>query len=231
MNKIKILLAEDDENFGILLVDFLQMNNYNVVWRKDGVEALQEFKTNKFDMCLFDAMMPRKDGFTLAKDVRNINREIPIMFLTAKGLDDHIIKGFKSGADDYVTKPFNPEEFVLRIKAVLKRTLKSEDENKTTKYEIGKYKFDYIEQKLTGAENTYNLTTKETELLKLLCENLNGLLNREFALKNIWGESNFFTARSMDVYISKLRKYLSEDKTIKITNVHGVGYRMNVGNE
>ena len=231
MEKIKILLAEDEENFGILLVDFLQINNYSVIWCKDGVEALQEFTSNKFDLCLFDAMMPRKDGFTLTKDIRNINEEIPIILLTAKGSSQDIVKGFKCGADDYITKPFNPEEFVLRIKAVLKRTLKSEEENKTTKYEIGKYKFDYIEQKLTGAKNTYNLTTKETELLKLLCKNLNGLLSREFALKSIWGESNFFTARSMDVYISKLRKYLSEDETIKITNVHGVGYRMNVVNE
>jgi len=228
MKRNKILLAEDDKNLGSILKEFLQLKDYEVKWSLDGVEAWKIYNETKFDLCLFDIMMPQKDGFTLAKEIRKTDKEIPIIFLTSKSLPEDKIEGFKIGGDDYITKPFNTEELLLRIKAILKRTQKDANTNQTTQFKIGKYKFDSDSRMLKFGNNTITLTSKESELLKLLCEHENKILKREIALNMIWKESNYFTARSMDVYITKLRKYLSEDTSVTITNFHGVGYMMSI---
>lgn len=228
MERNKILLAEDDKNLGSILKEFLQLKDYEVKWSLDGVEAWKIYNETKFDLCLFDIMMPQKDGFTLAKEIRKTDKEIPIIFLTSKSLPEDKIEGFKIGGDDYITKPFNTEELLLRIKAILKRTQKDANTNQTTQFKIGKYKFDSDSRMLKFGNNTITLTSKESELLKLLCEHENKILKREIALNMIWKESNYFTARSMDVYITKLRKYLSEDTSVTITNFHGVGYMMSI---
>ncbi len=229
-NAPRILLAEDDRNFGIVLKDFLEINQFDVQLCKDGVEALQVFTSGEFDLCLLDVMMPRKDGFTLAADIRKMDETIPIIFLTASSLKEDMMNGFKIGADDYIIKPFDSELLLLKIKAVLKRALDADKKfEETYLFEIGKYTFNHKLRTLEIDGKSQKLSPKEGELLKLFCFYMNDILPRHKALKTIWGTDNYFTARSMDVYITKIRKFLKEDPNIDIINVHGNGYRMVVG--
>ena len=227
MGKIKILLAEDDQNLGSILKDFLKIKNYDVVHAFDGKEAFDLFLTSDFNICVFDIMMPKLDGFNLAKQIRESGSKIPVIFLTAKSLSEDKIEGFKIGADDYITKPFNTEELLLRIEAIMRRV--NSDSGKadfSDKFMIGKYKFDYNKRMLEINETKLKLTSKENELLKLLCLKKNEILERSAALKTIWKEDNYFTSRSMDVYITKLRNYLKEDNSIEIINIHGSGFKL-----
>lgn len=224
--KLRVLLAEDDVNLGYLLEQYLSSKSFEVSLFADGEKAYNAFMKNEYDICIFDVMMPKKDGFSLAKDVRLLNNEIPIIFLTAKNLKEDILEGFKTGADDYLTKPFNMEELLMRIEAVLRRSKGLANQNQT-KFQIGKYSFDSNKQLLTFEQDEpVKLTTKESELLKLLANNLNKVLERNFALKTIWRDDNYFNARSMDVYITKLRKHLKADPNIEIINVHSKGYKL-----
>ncbi|MCQ2214349.1 MAG: response regulator transcription factor [Bacteroidales bacterium] len=220
----KILLAEDEENLGLMLSEYLEMKGYSTELTHDGEEAYNAFVANKYDICIFDVMMPKKDGFTLAKEIRMVNAEVPIIFLTAKNMKEDILQGFKAGADDYLSKPFSMEELILRIEAILRRT--SGNNTIQDVYMLGQYKFDTQKQQLIFKDNVIKLTTKESELLKLLCTNANKVLERNLALKTIWVDDNYFNARSMDVYITKLRKHLKEDPSVEIINVHGKGYKL-----
>ena len=221
--KLKILLCEDDENLGMLLREYLQAKGYMAELCPDGEAGYKAFLKTKFDICVLDVMMPKKDGFTLAQEIRQANSEIPIIFLTAKTLKEDILEGFKIGADDYITKPFSMEELVFRVEAILRR-VRGKKEN--TLYHIGKFVFDTQKQLLTIGEKQTKLTTKENELLALLCSHANEILQRDFALKTIWIDDNYFNARSMDVYITKLRKHLKDDDDIEIINIHGKGYKL-----
>ncbi len=223
--KIRILLAEDDENLGSLLQEYLQAKNFETDWVTNGDKAFRYFEQYHYDLCIFDVMMPVKDGFSLATDVRVMNSKIPIIFLTAKSMKNDVLEGFSRGADDYITKPFSMEELLFRIEAILRRTKGKMGEEKNS-WEIGSYIFDVKKQQLVLGEKIQKLTTKETDLLKLLCNNMNEVLERNFALKAIWIDDNYFNARSMDVYITKLRKYLKEDTRVQIINVHGKGYKL-----
>jgi DNA-binding response OmpR family regulator len=227
MNEIKyrILLAEDDENLGSLLQEYLQAKNYEADWVNNGEKAFRHFEQFHYDLCLLDVMMPVKDGFTLASEIRILNSDIPIIFLTAKSMKEDVLEGFSLGADDYITKPFSMEELLFRIEAILRRSkgTRGGDKNQWT---IGEFTFDAQKQILTRPGMEQKLTTKESELLKLLCNNLNQVLERNFALKAIWIDDNYFNARSMDVYITKLRKYLKADPNVQIINVHGKGYKL-----
>ena len=221
----KILLVEDDINLGTLLKEYLVAKGYYTDLINDGEKGYKAFMKNQYDICVLDVMMPKKDGLSLAADIRVLNSEIPIIFLTAKSLKEDVLEGFKVGADDYITKPFNMQELLFRIEAILRRT-KSIAANPTNIYKLGKYEFDANKQTLIiGTEQT-KLTTKESELLRLLCNNANKILERNFALKSIWIDDNYFNARSMDVYITKLRKLLKEDPDVEIINVHGKGYKL-----
>lgn len=224
MKKYKILLVEDDLNLGNILSEYLSLKKYEVELCKNGEEGIEKFKMNNFDLSILDVMMPRKDGFTLAKEIRAINKNIPIIFLTAKSMLKDKIEGFNIGADDYITKPFNTEELILRINAVLKRSQNVIYEDAV--FNIGKYIFDYRKRTLKTNNKTISLTSKENELLKLLCENSNQTVEREKALPQIWKDDNYFTSRSMDVYITKLRNYLKDDNSIEIVNVHGIGFKL-----
>ncbi|MFC2090147.1 response regulator transcription factor [Bacteroidota bacterium] len=227
MNEIKkrILLAEDDENLGSLLNEYLQAKDYETDWVTNGDRAFRYFEQYHYDLCIFDVMMPLKDGFSLASDIRILNDKIPIIFLTAKSMKDDVLEGFSRGADDYITKPFSMEELLFRIEAILRR-ISGKQGNDKQSWEIGKFSFDANKQEL-GLEGTIQkLTTKESDLLKLLCTNMNQVLERNFALKAIWIDDNYFNARSMDVYITKLRKYLKKDTSVQIINVHGKGYKL-----
>ena len=227
MEKVKVLLAEDDTNLGALLKEYLDAKGYTTTWVKNGAEGYDVFAKGKFQLCIFDVMMPIKDGYTLAKDVRVIESDIPIIFLTAKSMKEDAIEGFSVGADDYITKPFNMEELLMRIKAILRRTENKMVKNTEQKeFEIGLFKFDYPRQILEIKGVQQKLTTKEAELLKLLCLNRETFLDRNFALKTIWGDDNYFNGRSMDVYIAKLRKYLKGDETIELINIHGKGFKI-----
>jgi DNA-binding response OmpR family regulator len=224
--KIRILLAEDDENLGPLLKEYLLAKNYETDLVTDGDKAFKSFQRNLYDLCILDVMMPVKDGFAVAKEIRAINKDIPIMFLTAKSLKDDILHGFKIGADDYITKPFNMEELLFRIEAILRRTKAESKFSGQTVYKLGKYVFDFQKQALSSDEQVHKLTTKESELLKLLCDNMNNVLERNYALKSIWEDDSYFNARSMDVYITKLRKYLKDEPSVEILNVHGKGFKL-----
>jgi len=226
MKRVSILLAEDDPNLGQLLKNYLSVKEYETALVTDGAQALKLYRKEKFNLCLLDVMMPEMDGFTLAREIRGIDPHIPIIFLTAKNLKQDVIEGFKSGADDYLTKPFSMEELVYRIEAILRRSSKREDEARMDHYTIGEFTFDVAKQLLTFKEQSRKLTTKESELLELLCRNRNQVLERNFALKSIWIDDNYFNARSMDVYITKLRKYLSKDRKVEILNIHGKGYKL-----
>ena len=222
--KHKVLLAEDDSNLGVLLCEYLQAKEYSADLAHDGEEAYNMFIKDKYDLCVFDVMMPKKDGFTLAKEVRMANVEVPILFLTARNVKEDILQGFKIGADDYLTKPFSMEELTMRIEAILRRT--SGESPVLDTYKLGRFKFDTQKQQLIDGESVIKLTTKESELLKLLCSNANKVLERNVALKTIWVDDNYFNARSMDVYITKLRKHLKDDPSVEIINVHGKGYKL-----
>jgi len=224
--KIRILLAEDDENLGPLLKEYLNAKNYETDLVIDGEKAFKSFQRNLYDLCILDVMMPVKDGFAVAKEIRAINKDIPIMFLTAKSLKDDILHGFKIGADDYITKPFNMEELLFRIEAILRRTKAESKFSGETVYKLGKYTFDFQKQSLSSNEIIHKLTTKESELLKMLCDNINDVLERNYALKSIWEDDSYFNARSMDVYITKLRKYLKDEPAVEILNVHGKGFKL-----
>ena len=224
-NKVKILLCEDDENLGMLLREYLQAKGFVAELCADGEAGFKAFLKAKFDICVLDVMMPKKDGFTLAQEIRSANTDVPIIFLTAKTLKEDILEGFKLGADDYITKPFSMEELVFRIEAILRRT-KGKKSRESTVYHLGEFTFDTQKQLLQIGEKQTKLTTKENELLALLCSHSNEILQRDFALKTIWIDDNYFNARSMDVYITKLRKHLKDDPQIEIINIHGKGYKL-----
>lgn len=225
MDKTRILLAEDDENLGSLLKEYLNAKGYETELFNDGNKAYRGFIKEYFDLCLLDVMMPEKDGFTLAKEIRQINSDMPILFLTAKSMKEDILEGFSIGADDYITKPFSMEELLYRIEAILRRI--NQDTTRENKiFQIGQYLFDTQNQLLKKGNKKKKLTTKESELLKLLCNNMNKVLERNFTLRTIWIDDNYFNARSMDVYITKLRKYLKDDSSIQIINVHGKGFKL-----
>lgn len=226
--KTKILLVEDDPNLGFVIKDRLDEQGYEVTLAKDGVSGYQNFMQQHFNLCIFDVMLPKKDGFELMKDVRVADKTVPIILLTAKSLMEDKIKGLRSGADDYITKPFNMEELVLRVEAILKRSRVPENGAKKDVFTIGKYTFDYKNLELKIGQRTKTLTKKEAELLRLLCLNIGNVLEREVALNIVWGSDDYFLGRSMDVFITKLRKYLGDDRQIKIANVHGVGFKMDV---
>ncbi|MCF8225680.1 MAG: response regulator transcription factor [Bacteroidales bacterium] len=223
--KTRILLAEDDENLGSLLQEYLQAKNFHTDWVTNGDKAFRYFEQYHYDLCIFDVMMPIKDGFSLAADIRMINSTIPIIFLTAKSMKDDVLEGFSIGADDYITKPFSMEELLFRIEAVLRRT-RGEKNSEQHHWKIGKFDFDVKKQQLMLGDHVQKLTTKESDLLNLLCNNMNQVLERNFALKAIWIDDSYFNARSMDVYITKLRKYLKGDPSVQIINVHGKGYKL-----
>lgn len=222
---LKVLLCEDDENLGMLLREYLQAKGYDTELCADGELGYRAFTQKKFDLCVLDVMMPKKDGFSLARDIRQINDEIPIIFLTAKTLKEDILEGFRIGADDYLTKPFSMEELTFRIEAILRRVRGKKNRNRTH-YKIGSFDFDTQKQILSRGDTQTKLTTKESELLSLLCAHANEILQRDFALKTIWIDDNYFNARSMDVYITKLRKHLKDDENVEIINIHGKGYKL-----
>jgi len=225
----KILLVEDDPNLGLLLQDYLQLKGkFEVVLCKDGEEGLKTFTRQNFDLLILDVMMPKKDGFTLGKEIRKFNAQVPIIFATAKGMIEDKTQAFNLGGDDYITKPFRIEELLLRINALLKRVNNNEksEEEKQTHFKIGRYNFDYTSQMISAGENHQKLSTKEAELLRLLCLRKNEVLTREEALLNIWHDDNYFNGRSMDVFLSKIRKYLRDDSNVEIINVHGRGYKL-----
>ncbi len=238
MAKHKILLVEDDQNFGDVLRSYLEMHDYDVVLSADGQAGLESFKKDSFDLCIFDVMMPKKDGFTLAREIREKNLSIPIVFLTAKTMKEDVLQGFKIGADDYISKPFNSEELLYRIQAILKRSQKGgavEEVYDSKDYFIGNYHFNYPLRFLQikgniAEENRIKLSPKEAQLLQLFCHNMNDVLTRSEALTKIWNDDNYFTARSMDVFVTKLRKYLSQDPNIEIVNIHGNGFQLLVRN-
>lgn len=223
----KLLLVEDDENLGFMLKDNLEMRGYEVRLCRDGEKGLTAFHNEQYHLCIFDVMLPFKDGFSLAEDVRKYNHKIPIIFLTAKNQKEDRIKGFKLGGDDYITKPFSLEEFLLRIEAVLKRVYdRPTTADQTYQFSIGKFTFDYNNQLLFINEKSTKLTNKEARLLKFLAQHKNQVVERDVIMKAIWEDDGYFVARSMDVFISKLRKYLAPDSSIAIKNIHGVGYRL-----
>ncbi len=231
-NAIKLLLCEDDANLGNLLAQYLVAKGFNVDHRRDGKQGWEAYSKGKYDLLILDVMMPLKDGFTLAREIRQRDERTPIIFLTAKSMKQDTITGFQAGADDYLTKPFSMEELIMRVNAVLKRSHGlAPKEEEPTRFELGDYVFDLRKQTLTrssanGNADARKLTTKETDLLKMLCLHRNGLLARSEALMQVWGDDNYFNGRSMDVYIAKLRKYLADEPRVEILNVHGKGFRL-----
>jgi len=228
MKNKNILLVEDDINFGTLLNDFLNLHSYNVVLAKNGIEGLEKFKNSNFDLCILDVMLPFKDGFSLAKDIREIDKDVPLFFLTAKTLKEDVLRGYKIGADDYLTKPFDSEILLFKIKSIFKRKKLIKNQ------EIEKFEFEFAEFRFNSklrtlqykTEKPVKLSPKENQLLKMLLGYVNDLMPRELALVKIWNDDNYFTSRSMDVYIAKIRKYLSKDASIEIENIHGEGFRL-----
>lgn len=231
MQNFKLLVVEDDPNLGTILAEYLRAKNYEVKLCVDGDEGFNAFTKREYDLVISDVMMPKKDGFTMAMEIRKLNSKIPIIFLTAKSMKEDTIEGFKIGADDYITKPFSMEELLLRINAILRRTKSEiiEDEN-TKDLVVGMFTFNPNERTLVHGDIHEKLTSKESQLLKLLAQNRNEVLEREFALKAIWGDDSYFNSRSMDVYITKLRKFLRPDTNLEIINVHGKGFKLIVKN-
>jgi len=224
--KIKILLVEDDPNFGSVLKNYLELNDYDVKLSTDGNSGYEMFVSGKFDICILDVMMPKKDGFTLAKEIREKDSNIPIIFLTAKTMKDDMLSGFQVGADDYITKPFDSEVLLYKLKAILKRSADKSHDTSLKEFTIGKYNFHFDHRTIMLNGESQKLSPKEAELLRLLCVYKNELLPRQKALKEIWGDDNYFNARSMDVFITKLRKYLKDDPSLDIINIHGRGFRL-----
>ena len=227
--KLRILLCEDDENLGMLLREYVQAKGYLCDLYGDGDAGYKAYLKGRYDFCILDVMMPKKDGFTMAQEIRTLNADIPIIFLTAKSQKEDILEGFKLGGDDYITKPFSMEELIFRIEAILRR-VKGKKGKDIVAYHMGRYTFEVQKQLLSfmgdEGETSTKLTTKESDLLGLLCSHSNEILERNFALKTIWIDDNYFNARSMDVYITKLRKHLKDDPTIEIINIHGKGYKL-----
>jgi len=223
-NQIKVLLAEDDKNLGTILKAYLEAKGYETDLCTDGKEALEKFKRAEYHFCILDIMMPVMDGFTLATEIRKLDKKVPVLFLTAKSMQDDKLHGFEIGADDYLTKPFSMEELLMRMKAIIRRS--ADDRVKTTVFNIGRYTFDHNRQLLTVDDQEHKLTSKEAELLRLLCENMNRVLDRSVALNKIWFDDSYFNARSMDVYITKLRKYFKDDSQVELMNVHGIGFKL-----
>lgn len=230
-NSRRILLVEDDTNFGSILKEYLMINGYNVTLARNGIEGFEKFKKEDFDLCLLDVMMPYKDGFTLAKEIREKNETVPLIFLTAKTMKEDVLKGFKIGADDYLSKPFDTEVLLAKIKSILsRRVVAPSTDSDEMDFEIGAFKLNAKLRLLTfGEEEPLKLSPKENQLLRLLALHINDLLPREKALNKIWRDDNYFTSRSMDVYIAKLRKYLKKDSKVEILNIHGEGFRLVVG--
>jgi DNA-binding response OmpR family regulator len=226
--KVNILLVEDDLNLGIILSDQLKSDGYAVSLCNNGVEAMQRFNEDKFHLCIFDVMLPRKDGFTLTRDIRKTNSAIPILFLSARGMTEDKVEGFNAGGDDYLSKPFSIEELQLRIKALLKRVNIKVDEKEQTNYALGIFVFDTENQTLVLKDQVKTLTKKEVQILKLLFKYKNQVVSREVILNAIWGQNDYFVGRSLDVFITKLRKYLREDPKILISNIHGVGFKFEI---
>ncbi|MBU0765675.1 MAG: response regulator transcription factor [Bacteroidetes bacterium] len=224
--KKRVLLAEDDENLGSLLREYLQVKGFEAELFCDGEKGYKAFMKNRYDICILDIMMPNKDGLTLAREIRAINNEIPVIFLTAKSMKDDVLEGFRSGGDDYITKPFSMEELLFRIEAILRRSSKGQPDTEQNMFRLGNYIFDSNKRLLTRNAKATKLTTKESDLLKLLCINKNKMLERNLALKAIWTDDSYFNARSMDVYITKLRKHLKEEPSVEIINVHGQGFKL-----
>ncbi|MEO1514517.1 MAG: response regulator transcription factor [Bacteroidota bacterium] len=239
MSNNRILLVEDDQNFGDVLRSYLEMHDYEVTLATDGEQGLEKYNKGEFDLCIFDVMMPKKDGFSLAKEIREKDTEMPIIFLTAKTMKEDVLKGFKIGADDYISKPFNSEELLYRIQAILKRRQhkRVDPREEIREFSIGKYHFNFPLRILTfndtetGDSDKTKLSPKEAQLLRLFCLFKNDILPRSEALTKIWGEDNYFTARSMDVFVTKLRKYLKMDNNIEIVNIHGNGFQLLVKSE
>lgn len=225
--KIKILLAEDDPSLGLLLVDLLNREGYTVNLCKDGEQALLDFEKQTFDFCLLDVMMPKKDGFEVAKLIRQSNALIPIIFITAKSLKEDRLKGYGLGADDYITKPFDEEELLCKIQVIIRRIIKTELADETETTFIGKYIFDFTNQSLLLDGKMKRMTEKESRVLKILSDKRNRVVKREELLKSIWGENDYFMGRSLDVFITKIRKYLKDDSSLSIENVFGVGFILN----
>lgn len=224
---IKVLLAEDDKNLGSILTSYLEAKGFPTTLCENGEEAYQKFRKEKFDFCIVDVMMPVKDGFTLAREIREMDKKVPLLFLTAKAMQEDKLKGFELGADDYLTKPFSMEELLMRMHAILRRSVENKSmEASSHSYDIGKFNFDYNRQLLKHGNEEQKLTSKESELLKLLCDSANEVLDRSEALKKIWLDDSYFNARSMDVYVTKLRKYLKDDPNVELINVHGVGFKL-----
>jgi DNA-binding response OmpR family regulator len=228
----RILLVEDDPNLGRLLGDYFEAKGYEVTLRENGEEGYKAFKEGDFDLLVLDVMMPVKDGFSLARDIRTLDEHVPMIFLTAKTMQEDTLEGFRTGADDYITKPFSMEELLARVEAVLKRVGKQEEvEGDPYRFRIGSFQFDHRDRILDRNGDRVELTSKENDLLLLLCRKKNELLEREEALKAVWGDDSYFSGRSMDVYITRLRKYLKEDPNIRIDNVHGRGFQLTVKEE
>jgi two-component system, OmpR family, response regulator len=228
MRKAKILLVEDDPNLSAVLCDYLEMLDYETTLSADGEDGLTKFRDGSFDLCLLDVMLPRRDGYSLAAEIRQTDELMPIVFLTARGHNDDRIAGFKAGCDDYITKPFSSEELALRIEAILKRCMQRQTKQSNGIINLGKYRFDASNLVLIIDGEEQNLTPKEAALLRLLCYYRNSLLPRDTALKEIWGDSDYFIGRSMDVFIARLRKYLRHDPSVVIQNVHGSGFKLEV---
>ncbi|MBP6456708.1 MAG: response regulator transcription factor [Chitinophagaceae bacterium] len=227
--KYKILLVEDDPNFGKVLKNYLELNDYEVELARDGILGLAAFRREKFDLCILDVMMPNLDGFSLGEEIRNVDVDIPLFFLTAKNMKEDILHGYKLGADDYILKPFDSEVLLHKIKAIIKRN--SDDQEKKSENvenEIGSFHFNSRLRELSIGSTMHTLSPKENDLLQMLCDYKNDLMPRELALKKIWGSDTYFNGRSMDVYIAKLRKYLKDDEKVEIVNIHGNGFRLMV---
>lgn len=226
MNKTKLLLLEDDLNLGQILKEYLEIKGFETTLCRDGEAGLISYKKQKYDLCILDVMLPKKDGFSVLKEIRVADKDTPVIFLTAKSMKEDTIEGFKIGADDYITKPFSMEELILRIKAILRRSSDPREKTKETTFTFGKYHFEYDKQLLWSNEKSIKLTSKENELLYLLCQKMNQTLGRREALQKIWHDDSYFNARSMDVFIARLRKYLKEDENVQIITVHGEGFKL-----
>jgi len=226
--RLKILLAEDDLNLGVLLFDYLDAQGFDVKLCKDGEVALKAFQNNLFDLCLLDVMMPKMDGFSLAKEIRLKDKKIPVLFITAKSLKEDKLKGYGLGADDYITKPFDEEELLWKIKAVIRRIRENKSETKTAIISLGKYTFDFNNQSLTIGGKAKRITEKESDILRYLSMHRNYVIKREEMVKDLWGKDDYFLGRSLDVFITKIRKYLKEDPNLSVENVFGVGFIFNV---